>query len=235
VPHDVERVDVNAQPADFRYRGNLEAYKNALHGGPVRANVIKAGKRLPEIYRMDPDHHTIADCAVQKMWWGLNPDLNAMRMSSLMDDGLMLMNGGAGLPNHINCLTGEGKEYTTYPRFDEARLFAGTFVLVLRGGGIAYISSMLTTEPIKRAEDVEQQWRCWATSVDPQGVPHLITRPSGVDSDGPDVPVQIPIITAEPVWLPWDELHWLPPEFVPPSSTLEWATDLPLSVGLAGG
>jgi hypothetical protein len=201
----------------------------------VRANVIKAGKRLPEIYRLDPDHHTIADCPVQRMWRNLNPQLNDKKWSTLMDDGLMVMNGGAGMPGHINCITGEGKDEKTYPRFDQARCMAGAFVLALRDGDVGQIASMLTTNPIMSAAEVigHQEWWYWATSVDPQGVPHLITRPSGPDSDGPDVPVRIPIITALPVSLPWADLHWLPPEFVPPSSTLEWATDLPRTPGLS--
>lgn len=208
VPHDVERVNVNATRADFRYRGNVEEYRNDLHGGPPRLVVVEKQRRMPEVYRVDPDHHTIADCSVQKMWWGLNPELNAKRMSSLMGDGLAWMNNGAGMPWHYNCLTGEG-EGLTFPRFDQARLCGGAFVLAKRVGDVAHVASMLITEPIRSAAEVlpHQEWWYWATSVDPQGVPHLITRASGPNSDGPDVPVRIPIITALPVSLPWDELH----------------------------
>ena len=214
-PHDIERVNVDV--GDFRYRGNVPEYSGDLHGGRVRANVIKAGKRLPEIYRFEPDHHTIADCDVQYMWWGLNSGLNAKRQSSLLDKGLMLMNGGAGLPGHINCLTGEGVNYGTYPRFDQARFMAGAYMLARREGDIAWISSMLKAEPIREAEEVleHKEWWYWCVSLAPQGTSHLITRPSGVNSDGDPIPVRAPLITTHPVWLKWDELHWMDEDFVP--------------------
>lgn len=209
-PHDIERVNVDT--GDFRYRGNVPEYANNKLGGRVRANVIKAGKRLPEVYRFEPDHHTIADCDVQFMWWDLNSGLNAKRQSSLLDKGLMLMNGGAGLPGNINCLTGEGEQYGTYPRFDQARFMAGAFMLAKRVRDIAWISSMLKPEP--NVLD-HKEWWYWCVSVAPQGTSHLITRPSGINSDGPAIPVRAPIITTVPVWLRWDELHWMQDGFVP--------------------
>ena len=217
IPHDVERVNVDT--GDFRYRADLPEYRDNPRGGPVRANVIKAGKRLPEVYRMNPDHHTLVKCPAQKLWRGLNPELNDERWSSLMDGGLAWMNGGAGMPGHINCITGEGSDETTYPRYDEARMCGGAMVLVWQDLTVAWIESMLSTEPVKTAAEVlpHQEWWYWGTAVDPSGDVHLITRPSGENSDGPPVGVRIINFTAQPVWLPADELHWLPDGFIPPS------------------
>ncbi len=216
VPHDVERVDVNALIPDLRYRGNVAEYRNDLRGGPPRGSA-DPGEPVPEVYRLDPLHATIADCAVQRMWRGISPDLSDERWSSLMGGNLGFMNKGAGMPGHYNCITGEG-EGLTFPRFDQPRVCGGAILYGTLSNGIYHISSILTSAGVPSAAEAmaHPEWWYYGTSVNISGEVNLITRPSGENSDGPNVPVRVPLVTAVPVSLPADELHILPPGFISP-------------------
>ncbi len=215
VPHDIERVNMNAIHSDFRYRGNVPGFENALRLGPPRQSVLDTGDALPEVYRLDPEHSTLLMCPAQKMWWGLNSGLPARRQSTLLGNAFALTNN-TGFPGHYNCLTGEGKDLG-YPKFDQPRVCGGAVLFGTEKDGLLLISSMLSTNAILPASEVLKhiEWWYWVVSINPQGEINLITRPA---ADGSRIPVRAPLLTAKPVTLPLVELHRLPPGFIPPSA-----------------
>jgi hypothetical protein len=218
IPHDVERVDFNAEDPDLRYRGNVPEYAGDPRGGPPRKVVLDRGAPMPEVYLLDPLHHTVLDCACQRMWKDLNPELGIKRQSALYGNGLAVTNN-TGFPGHYNCLTGEDQDQV-FPRFDKPRLFGGAVVLGMQKGERVYFSSMLVSDPIRSGAEVleHKEWWCYWTSINPEGEIHYITRPSGPNSDGPNVPVRLPFLTTVQVSLPAVELHRLPAGFIPPSA-----------------
>lgn len=207
VPHDIERVSMDADNTDLRYRGNA--------GGKPRSSVLNTGEALPEMYRLDPEHHTILDCSFQRLWKNLNPDLSNAKWSTLLGNDIAWTNG-TGFPGHYNCLTGEGLGLP-FPRFDIPRVCGGAVLAGIEQDGRLWIDSMVVTRPAKPAGDVLRNpaWWFWATSINSQGEINFITR-EGID--GNRYPVRVPLLTTYSVCLPLDQLHKLPLGFVPPDA-----------------
>jgi len=215
VPHDVERVNWNA--SDLRYRGNVKGYQNNLYGGPVRNIVTSTGDPMPEVYRLDPDHHTILDCYWQWKWRNMNPNLSEKKWGTLMGSGLALTNN-TGSPPHYNCVTGEPEGVKTFPRFDIPRAMGGTILTGIAMNGLLYITSLLVNDhstTLDQIVAVPWLWYWW-TSVNPEGEINYITR-EGID--GKRYPVRVPLVTTQQVTLPLSHLHKLPLGAVPPPAT----------------
>ena len=202
VPHDIERVNVNAD--NFKYAGN--------RSGRVRQAVLDKGEALPEVYRLNPNHHTVLSCPYQWMWKNINPNLSPQKWATLMGNQLMLMNHPAD-EQFYNCVTGEGAG-EPFPRFDQPRVCGGAILAGIEELGKLWIDSMVITQPVKPWGNVldNPAWWYWATSINPRGEINLITREG---MDGNRYPVRIPVLTHYSVWLPLDELHKLPLGFVP--------------------
>ncbi len=220
IPHDPERVNVDdTTGGGLRYRGNLPEYKNDPRGGRTRYVVLKNKTPEPEVYRLDPGHSTLLNCSAQRMWRWLNPELNDKRWSSLGAGGLGWCNGTGFTDGRYNCITGEninGK----FLAFDQPRACGGAVFLAKIVGSMVEFLSMLTSDPILPASTVLGRKEFWyyGVSINPRGEINYITRPSGEDSNGANVKVRIPFLTAKKVYLPKDEVHILPSGFIPPSS-----------------
>src|SRR5689334_22728219 len=84
VPHDIERININED--NFRFGGP------GYRAGKVRRDVIRLGKRLPEVYRGWPDHTTPIGEAHQWQWRRINPDLSDEKFCTLLGDELAWTN-----------------------------------------------------------------------------------------------------------------------------------------------
>jgi hypothetical protein len=208
VPHDVERVDWNAK--DYRYRGNVDAYKGDLTGGeprkiygidPATGLPVRILKPFPEVYRLKIDHQTIINCAWQHLWRALNPNLDNGKWSTLLGNKLAWTNG-TGFPGHWNCITGEDAGLPL-PRFDAPRICGGAVVTGRVEGSRLWIDTMLVNNPPPPAPDALSYF---GTSVSPDGSVNLIKR-FGID--GSYRPVRVPLVTTIAVYLPLAELHAL--------------------------
>jgi hypothetical protein len=208
VPHDVERVDWNAK--DYRYRGNVDAYKGDLTGGeprkiygidPATGLPVRILKPFPEVYRLKIDHQTIINCAWQHLWRALNPNLDNGKWSTLLGNKLAWTNG-TGFPGHWNCITGEDAGLPL-PRFDAPRICGGAIVTGHVEGSRLWIDTMLVNNPVPPAGDALSYF---GTSVNPQGEINLIQR---LGLDGRYYPVRVPLVTTIAVYLPVAELHAL--------------------------
>lgn len=219
VPHDIERVNWNA--GDLRYRGNVPEYRDNPHGGPVRAVVTNAGDPMPEVYRLDPDHHTILDCYWQWIWRDMNVNISDKKWSTLLGNGLALTNN-TGFPGHYNCVTGEEKpdviKPSVFPRFDTPRVMGGAILTGIEMGGLLYITSLLVNDhstTLDQIVAVPWLWYWW-TSVNPEGEVNYITREG---ADGEMYSVRVPLVTTQQVTLPLSHLHKLPIGSVLPPAT----------------
>jgi len=205
IPNDTERININEPYNDFRYRGD--------NGGEVRDVVTRTGARLPEVYLLQGDLHTIADCAVQWLWRHINPDLTDNSWSAMMDDSWAFMNN-TGTPGKRNCITGESAT-APFPKFDKPRVCGGALLQGVEDDVILWIETILVSN-LPTAEEVlatRHLWY-WGTSIDAKGKIDYIRK---MGNDGFMHPVRIPLITTNPVWLYLDELHKLPAGFIPPS------------------
>jgi hypothetical protein len=208
-PHDVERVNWNAK--DYRYRGNVDAYKGDLTGGEPRkiysGDGVQIMKAFPEVYRLKPDHHTVLDCYWQGIWRDLNPMLSDGKWSTLLGNSLAWTNG-TGFPDHRNCITGEEPD-APFPRFDAPRACGGAIFKAKRiENGMAWIETLLVTDKSRTASEIlasRHLW-FWGTSVNPSGEIGLIRR---LGIDGSYHPVRVPLVTTIAVYLPLAELHAL--------------------------
>jgi hypothetical protein len=173
----------------------------------VRQVVLNTGDPMPEVYRLNPDHHTILNCAFQWLWRNINPDLSDKRWSALLGNRLAWTNN-TGFPGHVNCVLGEEMS-KSFPRFDQPRACGGAILTGTERSGLLHIESMLTFQPVMSAADVladPTKWY-WGTSVNPKGEVNLIMR---LGIDGQNYPVRVPLLSAQPVFLPLVELHKLP-------------------------
>jgi hypothetical protein len=200
VPHDVERMNVNKD--DYRYRTDGSR-------GDARVvldeNAVPIKKPFPEVYRCQPQHHIILDCAWQKLWRQLNPILSVEKWSTLLGNKLAWTNG-TGFPGHRNCLTGADKE-KDFPRFDQPRVCGGALLKGVEINDRLKIEGMSMTKPVPSAEWViDNGWYYYGTSVNPAGEVGMIKR---MGTDGENHPVLIPIIMNWQIYLPLDELHKL--------------------------
>jgi hypothetical protein len=208
-PHDIERVDWNAK--DYRYRGNVDAYKGDLTGGEPRkiysGDGVQIMKAFPEVFRLKPDHHTVLDCYWQGIWRDLNPMLSDGKWSTLLGNSLAWTNG-TGFPDHRNCITGEEPD-APFPRFDAPRACGGAIFKARKiENGMAWIETLLVTDKSRTASEIlasRHLW-FWGTSVNPSGEIGLIRR---LGIDGSYHPVRVPLVTTIAVYLPLAELHAL--------------------------
>jgi hypothetical protein len=205
VPHDIERVNWNE--GDFRYRGNVTQYAIDPHGGPVRAPVIERNKGLPEIYRLDPDHHVILDCYWQWIWRKLNPELSNKKWATLLGNMLAWTNN-TGFPGHYDCIN-KVDTNLPFPRFDQARINGGAVVVGDVVNGYLLIETLLTDRKNLTASQIlASPWLWfWGTNITPKGTINFITR-DGLD--GVEYPVRVPLLTKMPAYLPISHFHKLP-------------------------
>jgi hypothetical protein len=207
IPHDIERVRMYVrgdEEEDRRYTGRRD--------GSVRTSVIDKGDALPEVYRAYPDHQTPLREPFQWMWRGMNPMLSDKTFSSL-GGGKLAWTNGTGFDTRHNYILNENVDEQD-AAFDAPRFCGGAIVEGVKVNNVVYITSMLTSEPVRNAQDVIDNQSLWyfGTSVNPSGEVNLITR---VGFDGLRYPVRIPNLTRLPIYLPADELHELPLGFIP--------------------
>lgn len=196
VPHDRERVSWNT--GDMRYRGDENGWAREIYRDGYRVM-----EPFPEVYRLNPDHHTVLDCHWQRVWREMNPALSDKRWSALLGNGLAWTNN-TGFPGHRNCITGEDAD-KPFPRFDQARVCGGALLHGRREGNRVWIETLLVGDKSLTASQIlERPWLWYtAVSVSPDGSTQFITRPG---LDGMNYPVRVPLLTSLPVWLPYDEL-----------------------------
>ena len=212
IPHDVERVDMDAgDDGDRRYRPNV-----GMSGlGVVRKTIRESGKSRPEIYRLEPDHTTPLAEKHQRLWKNINPDLSGLKWRTLLGNELAWTNssGFPGRRDYINLMDMD----RSLPNFDAARVNGGMIVKVRIEGDIAWIDSLLTSDPVPTANDLltTRRWS-WGTGVAPKGSINYIQR---LGTDGTYKHVRIPLITVKKVWLPISELHILKPNEPIPDPT----------------
>jgi hypothetical protein len=202
IPHDVERVDMDAgDDGDRRYRPNV-----GMSGmGIVRRTIRESGKSRPEIYRVEPDHTTPIAERHQWLWKDINPELSGIRWATLLGNKLAWTNssGFPGRRDYINNLDMD----KSLPNFDAARVNGGMIVKITIDGNIAWIDSLLTSDPVPSVEYFLNTHRwSWGTGVTPKGTINYIPR---LGIDGMYKHVRIPLITKQKIWLPIDELHIL--------------------------
>jgi hypothetical protein len=207
VPHDVERVDWNKGDLRYRTDGSRGEPRKIYTVNPITGQKEQILNAFPEVYRLAPDHHTVLNCAFQWLWRSINPDLSDKKWSTLLGNKLAWTNN-TGFPGHANCVLQEEMS-KPMPRFDQARVCGGAILTGTERNGLLWIESMLINNPVMDPQDVlndRSKWY-WGTSVNPEGEVNLITRPG---LDGRNYPVRVPIVTAQPVFLPLVELHKLP-------------------------
>lgn len=202
IPHDVERVRMfvnEGEVKDFRYTGRRD--------GSVRNSIVEKGSALPEVYRASPDHQTSLSEPFQWMWRYQNPMLSDKTFCSLGGDTLAWTNGTGFSTRHNYILNENVNEKDA--AFDEPRFCGGAVVEGVKVSGKVFITSMLTSEPVRSVQDIAENQTLWywGTSVNPSGEVNLITR-MGVD--GLRYAVKIPNLTRLPIYIMADELHELP-------------------------
>lgn len=203
IPHDTERVNVNA--GDYRYRPNV----GMTGRGPVRQEIVNAGVARPEIFRVFPSQTTPIGEAHQWLWRNINYELSATRHCTLYGNKLAWTNQ-TGFPGRRNYVLQQDMT-AQLPTFHAALLNGGQVVEGEERDGRVYIRSLLISDPVPSASDVlaSRLWG-WGTSINPEGEINLIMR---LGLDGTNKPVRILWLTKEPVWLPAVELHELPTMF----------------------
>lgn len=208
VPHDVKRVNWNAKDYTYRTDGSLGVPRRVYIVDPVTGQSELSSLPYPEVYRVQPDHHTIVDCYWQRIWKDLNPDLDDKKWSTLMGSGLAWMNNTGSPPNR-NCLTGENAT-EPFPRFDIPRTMGGAIHRGRQFGNTVYLESLNVSTRDLTANDVLSRWWLWhwAVSVNSKGEVNYITR---IGKDGARYPVRVPFITTVQVSLPADQLLKLGP------------------------
>lgn len=207
IPWDTERVNYNGDPQRLEYTGG--------NYGPVRQVVLSTGDPMPAVYRLDPDYHVVLDCACQKLWRELNPNLSNKKWSTLLGNGLAWTNN-TGFPGKRNCITGEELS-KPFPRFDQMRICAGAIVTGVEKSGFLTIESIRPEKIPPTSEVLAKPWLWyWGTSINPKGGRNIIPR-QGID--GKFYGVKVPIITSFLAILPLSQLHKLPLGFIPPSPT----------------
>ena len=207
VPHDFERV---AFGRDMRYRGNVPEFAHSLRGGIVRTALNESGDPIPgpapEVYRLDPDHHTPLNCHWQWILRWMNPELSEEKVATLLGNKLAWTND-TGLPGRRDCLNGSCLS-CNFPRFDQPRVNGGALLTGVEVGGILRINTLKPEDTHLSAEQIVNTpglWY-WGTSISPSGSLGMITRKG---MDGEFHPVRIPLLTKEVVSLPLSHLHRL--------------------------
>jgi hypothetical protein len=198
-PHDVEVISYDDK--NWAYGGD------GYRAGRVRGAVLSSGKPMPEVYRVQPDHQTPINCAWQKLWRGINPELSDEKWGTLLSNNLAWTNN-TGFPGRYNCLTGSDFDQEL-PRFHAPIINGGAVLKGKEVNGWLEIESLLIGNPVPKAEEVlSKPWLWfWGTSVTKDGSINLITR---LGTDGRFHPVRVPILTREPVRFPLTWLHKLP-------------------------
>ena len=202
VPHDIERVDMDAgDDGDRRYRPNV-----GMSGkGVVRRTIRESGKSRPEIYRVSPDHTTPLAEKHQRLWKNINPELSGIKWRTLLGNTLAWTNqsGFPGRRDYINNMDMD----KSLPNFDAARVNGGMIVQITLDGATAWVDSLLTGNTVQTPEEFlnTRRWS-WGTGVTPTGNINYIQR---LGIDGTYKRVRITLITVRKVWLPVDELHIL--------------------------
>lgn len=203
VPHDIERYNVDLD--DWRYSGTK--------WGVVRKEIRDAGVARPEIYRVYPDQTTRIGEKHQWLWKNINPELSKLKWRTLLGNELAWTNG-TGFPGHRDYVNRMDLDLG-YPTFHAPLVNGGMILEGVEDGNIVWIKSLLTSDSVPTEDELlkTHMWS-WGVSVIPRdGSINYITR---LGVDGIYKKVRIPLITAQKIWLPKDELHKLPYGFEPP-------------------
>jgi hypothetical protein len=213
VPHDFERVRFGH---DMRWRGNVPAYVNDLRGGIARIAYNEQGEPIsgpaPEVYRLDPTHHTIIDCHWQRVWREINPELSDEKWATLLGNKLAWTND-TGFPGRRDCVNDSCSD-CNFPRFDQPRVNGGALLTGIEIGDTLRITSLKPEDTHLSSFQIINTpglW-FWGTSVSPNKSLGMITR---LGMDGQRHPVRVPLLTAEVVTLPLSHLHKLPKGHMP--------------------
>jgi hypothetical protein len=208
LPHDVERVNVNSDaPGSDDYIPNTS---NPARRGVVRDDVMDSGMPLPEVFRFQPGHSVLLTEPLQKLWFGINPELSGEKWRRLLGSSLAFCNNstgfGGGTPHadYVN-----GKDLTAKPpSFDFSRFCGGAEVRGRVVGDRVIIQSVLTSGPLPTAEELLASPHLWfyGTSIAPSGAIYYIRK---MGLDGTLVKVRIPLFTEQEIWLPRREVHIL--------------------------
>lgn len=202
IPHDIERVNVS--------NDQLE-YITGTNKGRVRQVVLNRHEPLPEVYRLNPDHHVILDCYWQKVWRELNPALSDKKFCTLFGSALAWCNN-SGFPGRRNCILNEDLD-AQFPRFDQARICGGAIVTGIEKNGLLLIDTLRVDRLVTAQEIIADKTKWYyGTSISPRGQINYILR---LGMDGNYHRVRIPILTAQLAALPLNHLHKLPDGLFP--------------------
>lgn len=208
-PHDVEIVNYDLSN---KFQGRV--YRGDGHwDGPVRGVVRDSGKALPEVYRILPDQVTPLYDRWIHLWRDLNPDLDDNHFCTLLGNNLWLTNG-TGWPGRRNVILGQDLD-AAFPAFHAPITTGGSVHKGIEKDGNLQIESLLVDQPTPTVEYVlARPWLWfWGTAVTTSGRVNMITRKN---RSGVYIPVRVPFITSQPVYLPLNQLDKLEPGYVPP-------------------
>ena len=140
--------------------------------------------RLPEIFRIEPDHHVVFNAAMQWLWYRLNWYLSGIEpldWRKLGGNALYLFNGGHGFPGHADHVNGIELNRPD-PRAPQMLICGGAIVTGRVGDGKLYLDGIDTRKPLPSVEEVIER-KLYYTNVTVQADGSIGRFPQG---DGRD-------------------------------------------------
>lgn len=150
---------------------------------------------MPEVFRLEPDHHVILTEPLQWLWRRMNPTMSDKRFCSLFNNDLAFTNR-TGFPGRHNYILNEDVEEKD-PAFDQARICGGAVVSErYEEGGKVYIESIDVRKPLPTVEYImARPWLYFDAVLSG----NTIRRFPQADGER----VYVPLLTAvDNVWLP---------------------------------
>lgn len=226
IPHDKYRFDY-----DDRLRRHSRGWAfNPRGDGPARYSARSTGSSKPTVYRQRPEHSIRLSNAHVGLLIDLNPELTEGMVRGLLDVGLAWCNAQWGV-FHVPIIMG-GASVTGSVGYSVNQLLIDAGQLVrsvmtrrqsfmatrarfqaLAQQNVLWINTLLTSQPVPSAQYMIDNFLCYtANGTRPNGLVNYFLRPG---KDGQDHRVKMFMVTVQRIYAPLDEVHKLPPGFVP--------------------
>lgn len=209
VPHDMERVSFD-DPQDLTYIPNSDM---PTAKGHIRKVVRERNQAMPEVYRLNPLHSIPLTATLQKLWYGINPDLTVNSWWTLMKHDAAFTNNKSGWKDgdpRANYVAGTNLDKEP-PAYDQPRVTGGHIFRGRRDGDRAILETIRVDKGNLPTPEqlLNMPWLWfWATSISPSGRIQYFNR---MGKDGTYKRVRVPLFTRQEVWLPIKELHSIGP------------------------